>query len=87
MRDAANAYRALHDRTFMGVRLRLFKASTQLERSQPTPTSPCQKHYPPEPTAYTQFPTLAADSPRSAQTDKEMRWTEGALVTRSDSFR
>ncbi|EPS96290.1 hypothetical protein FOMPIDRAFT_110170 [Fomitopsis schrenkii] len=85
VRDAANAYRALHDRTFMGVRLRLFKASTQLERSQPTPTSPCQKHYPPEPTAYTQFPTLAADSPRSAQTDKEMRWTEGRIRPRSVS--
>lgn len=78
MRDAANAYRALHDRTFMGVRLRLFRASVQLGRSQPA--SPYQQHHSPSQVAYTQTPALADDSPRSAQIDREMRWTEGAPI-------
>ena len=76
VRDAANAYRALHDRTFMGVRLRLFKSGVQVERSQPT--SPYQQHHSPSQTVYTPGSTLANDTPRSAQIDRELRWTEGA---------
>ncbi|KAH9832301.1 RNA recognition motif 2-domain-containing protein [Rhodofomes roseus] len=83
VRDAANAYRALNDRTFMGARLRLYKKSTQLESlPQPQAPSPYQSRSPSRPSAY----SLAVPSAEaSVQIDREMRWTEGRVRPRSVS--
>ncbi|KAH9915679.1 RNA recognition motif 2-domain-containing protein [Fomitopsis serialis] len=84
VRDAANAYRALNERTFMGVRLRLYKTSIQLE-SPLQPSSPYQSHSPSRPAAYSQVFPPAETSPSSVQIDIEMRWTEGRVRPRSVS--
>ncbi|KZT65945.1 hypothetical protein DAEQUDRAFT_490578 [Daedalea quercina L-15889] len=84
VRDSANAYRALHERTFMGVRLRLYKNAIQPEPLHQFPTS-YHPRYLSASASHSQARTHPDNSPRSAQTDREMRCSEGRIRPRSVS--
>ncbi|KZT08496.1 uncharacterized protein LAESUDRAFT_757732 [Laetiporus sulphureus 93-53] len=88
-RDAANAYRAFHDRIFLGVRLRLLtKKDAQTMQSSPcfSLEDPFQPSSPASPTAR-RLPMLHVDTCQDLQqqADRELRCTEGRVRPRSVS--
>ncbi|KAI0958378.1 hypothetical protein AcV7_004213 [Taiwanofungus camphoratus] len=85
VRDAANAFRALNKRTFLGARLRFFAkkdAQADYQAAAPSPDDPFQM----TPSSGSGPYRMPASPTESLQADRERRFSEGRIRPRSVSL-